>query len=84
MRFKFSLGDYDIGHSLESETNSEMSMVEVAVHFSMKYCGESTIEVDYENNWLILGVEQEMDEDFEACDNFLEDGRYIIGSFEIM
>ena len=82
--FSYSLGDYDIGHQRSGVAADEEAMVAAAVAFAEEFCaGEPVVTIDYENRWLVQGLASKKFKytaDHEGT-NFLEDGRYIIGSF---
>ena len=84
--YKYVLGDYDIGHRDEGEAQTKEEMVSAARAFAEKYCSgaDDPIVIDEENKWLVIGYAAD-DFDPEMVDgNVLEDGRYIIGCYEVV
>lgn len=86
VRYKYRLGDYDIGEWADGEVGTKEQMIAAAVAFIEAYCdGPREVTINEEEKWLVQSTsgEPEWEEDeYPEGTNFLEDGSYIIGSYE--
>lgn len=85
----WQLGDHDLGEQEFGEGTVE-DMIAAAKSFSEDVVDvrfPSQIDIDYKNGWIITGSpagEDEPDPRSVEGTNLLPDGRYIVGSFEVI